>query len=225
MFRLTSLARGVQMHRWTVRLRVTLLVAALRVVTLTAQDSTAAHQACFGARPAPGCRVAFLTNFGISARVGGGHDPGWRALIDWGFLYNVTPRHSVGATVFASWDANDAVVGPMLRYRRWARTPGRSLDLGIGAAKTGEGENSALSPFGLLKWNVSTNTGIALRPELRQRTVYTCYQNPAVGCVASNHPSFNLSMGVEASGSVGAILTGVAGVALAALVAAFAAED
>lgn len=84
-----------------------------------AQDSARAEPRCVAGRPSPNCGTELLTNFGIygitSTHSSGGH---FRVAADWGPLIDVGRRSAVGATVFASLDADGILIGPAIRFRR-----------------------------------------------------------------------------------------------------------
>src|SRR5438034_2647716 len=111
-------------------------------------------------------------------------------MADWGALANVGPRQAVGASFFASLDADAFVLGPAVRYRRWIGAD-QSVDIALGTPVVSSDYGPTLSPYGLVKWNPAHWVGIALRPEVR-RPVTTCDQS---GCRSGSR--FVGSAGVE----------------------------
>ena len=67
------------------------------------------------------------------------------------------------------------------------------------------------SVFGLVKWNLNRWFAIAARPELIRWTVYNCGTFGDAPCTSAVQSRMRWSLGVEAGGVPGAVLTGVGG--------------
>ena len=199
--------------------RAGLLVAVVMMVSQSAaaQDSTSTRNLCLKPDRTPKCRAILLTTAGMHVMAGGAeaHGSPLRGIVDWGLLVNLGPRSSIGASWMLSLDRDGFTTGPTVRYRRWL-SDSTSVDVGIGLAA--EGSEATHAPvFGLVKWNVSRNVGIALRPELRKTTDYDGLNVPPYGCTPVSRKAFALSAGTEFSGGPGLALSAVAAAAHIAL--------
>lgn len=176
-------------------------------------------------RPSPDCGTTLLTNYGIygitSTRNRGGH---FRVAADWGPLIDVSRRDAIGATVFASLDADGLLIGPSIRFRRTLANPGASLELSVGASLKSSDSRLLPSPYGMVKWSPARGYGFVLRPEWRRSREYECNVAP-VTCPQVTRGGLALSAGLEFGGTTGMIATGATVVGVVALVHAFVRGD
>jgi hypothetical protein len=156
------------------RLWIVTVASAMGIVCqLRAQAHADTPLLCWQARPAAGCRAFVLTNFGVYADITGQHAGRLRALGDWGLMVNVTARDAVGASFFLSLkpqspdDGGAWQSGPALRYRHWT-SPRSALDLAVGYR--GPTPNDQGAVFGLVKYSPTPLIGVALRPEVVQKS-------------------------------------------------------
>jgi hypothetical protein len=191
-----------------------------------AQDSALAEPRCVAGRPSPNCGTELLTNFGIygitSTHSSGGH---FRVAADWGPLIDVGRRSAVGATVFASLDADGILIGPAIRFRRKLASPGTSVEVSVGAPLESSDSRLLVSPYGMIKWSPARAYGFVLRPEWRRSREYDCSVGAPVTCPQVTHGTFTLSAGLELSGVTGMIATGATIVGVVALVLAYVSGD
>ena len=192
------------------------LPAAARLLAQGTDAVRGADLPCYHAQPKPACSVFFLTNAGVYTG-----SPSLRGVADWGVMVNVGQRDAVGASFFAILDRDGATAGPTLRYRRWLGPQG-SLDVAVGTPVTNNNNIVAGSLYGLVKWNPVHWLGVAARPELIRRAVFTC--GPS-SCTAATRSRAQLSFGVEVGWVPGLVTTASGGLALLALIAAFAGAD
>ena len=190
-------------------IRATLLAATtagIFAMPVAAQDSTTTEGAvCIKPAPAPKCSIVVLTNLGVSVVAGNNFGDGSvRLSADWGFLFNVSRRAGVGATLYTWVNRAGPYFAPSVRYRRWSDDGLRSAEIGIGLPFGDSGHPT--SPFLMLKWNPTTLIGVVLRPELRTRTV-DCSIGTYNGCVTGTFHSFGLAAGAEISGGIGTVGT------------------
>lgn len=165
------------------------LSPALNPWPLAAQPAAAPRAVCWRAAPKASCRVIILTNFGISLLVGSRetviHDPvtgfpsgatrpirvGGRVVGDWGLLVNVGQRDALGVSLLGSGETigsgEQFELSTFLRYRRWLGQQ-RSLDFGVGMPVILRNSSGVRSPYGLVKLNLNSQWGVALRPEVRR---------------------------------------------------------
>ena len=195
--------------------RFIILCIALPLAWTEAATAQAAHRVlCYHARPKPGCSAFILTNFGtylVLGRATSGDTP-LRALVDWGFMANVSDKDAVGASMFFSADRDGFGIGPALRYRRWLGDA-KSVELAVGAPLASAGaDNYAMtigSVFGLVKWSPTHWFGVAARPELIREPVF-------LGCSPTYCPGdaiqarMRLSIGAEIGWIPGAVMTPLA---------------
>ena len=188
------------------------IVLAVALVVLTpvagAQDSTLATPApiCLRARPKPACSGFVLTNAGAYVVFGsgsGGAAP--RAVLDYGLMVNRSPRTAIGGSVFASVDRDGFAIGPAVRYRRWL-TPRTSIEVALGKPVAGDYRFRSGAVFGLVKWSPSHWFAIAARPELVRR--------PTCGATCVYRTQGRVSLGMEAGGAPGVVITAGAGAGL-----------
>jgi len=171
---------------------------------------------CYRARPAPECRVFFITNAGGYINPGAyrGGTP-FRAILDWGVMVNASPRNAIGASWFVSLDEDDFTTGPVVRYRRWFPRD-RSLDLGLGTVVAG-GQLKAGSILGIVKYSPVHWFGVGLRPEYLRRTAITCGVS---ACTEYDTSSARVYGGVEFGWVPGLALSVGSGAVLGLLVIA-----
>ena len=168
------------------------------------QDSTAGS-ICIKPAPAPTCSIVVLTNFGLYGVAGDNlGDGSFRLSADWGFLFNVSRRSAVGATLYTWVNRAGPFFAPSVRYRHWSDDGLQSTEIGVGVPFGDSGHPT--SPFLMLKWNLTPAIGVVLRPELRARTV-DCSTGIYAGCVTGTSHSFGLAAGVELSGGIGTLGT------------------
>ncbi len=142
---------------------LTLLGAPLAARAQQRPDSTRTRSLCWTPRPAPRCRTVLVTNLGIDLSISPARGTNLLVTEDVGLLVNVSPRSAVGATLSAAVDYSDGFgVGVTLRYRRWTGA-GSALDVGIGAGSAGD---QGQAVWGLIKYNLGSLLGFALRPEV-----------------------------------------------------------
>ena len=187
-----------------------------------AQDSATAEPRCVAGRPSPNCGTELLTNYGMygitSTHNSGGH---FRVAADWGPLVDVSRRSAVGATVFASLDADGLLIGPAIRFRRKLPRPGTTLEVSVGAPLKSSDNRLLVSPYGMIKWSPARGYGFVLRPEWRRSREYDCSVGAPATCPQVTHGTFSLSAGLELSGVTGMIATGATIVGIGALFLAF----
>lgn len=196
-----------------------LLAAASPPLVLAQAPLRAADNPCFHARPAPECRVFFITNAGgyFTPRSTNG-STSLRAIVDWGVMVNVSPRDAIGGSWFVTLDEDEFTTGPVVRYRRWFEGD-RSLDVALGTAVAG-GQLKAGSILGLVKYNPVHWFGVGVRPEYLRRSAFTC---GPLTCTEYTATSVRVYGGVEFGWVPGLVLTLGAGAALGVVIAAFAA--
>lgn len=204
-----------------VRSRLWILAAAGTlgmVCRVQAQPRADGTLLCWHAQPAAGCRAFVMTDFGVYADVAGQHAGRFRVLGDWGLMINVTPRDAVGASFFLSLkspspdDGGAWQSGPALRYRHW--TGRRSaLDLAIGHRGPTETDRGAV--FGLVKFSPTPVIGVAIRPEVAQRSC------PVGACCVCNQTGWvqvvRVMAGVELAETPGFVVPAI-GAALGGLI-------
>jgi hypothetical protein len=157
--------------------------------------------------------------YGISAtHKGGGH---FRVAADWGPVFSVSRRSSVGATVLASLDADGLQLGPALRFRRKLADSGQTLELSLGAPLTSSSDQLVASSYGMVKWSPAPGYGFVLRPEWRPVRQYDCSVAAPVSCPQVTHGTFALSAGLELSGVTGMIATGATVIGVVGLLIAY----
>jgi hypothetical protein len=185
---------------------------------------------CFRARPAPACRVFFLTNAGVYIKplstTSNGSNPydirrqsALRAIVDWGVVVNLDPRNGVGGSWFVALDEDDFSTGVAARYRRWL-TPIQSLDVTVGTPVAGGNGIKAGSVLALIKYNPVHWFGVALRPEYVRRQTYDC---TSTSCTPIVDHTGRLYVGAEFGWYPGLALTLGSGVTLGVLLVALAA--
>lgn len=80
-----------------------LLAAASPAIVLAQAPHRSAANLSFRARPAPECRVFFITNAGVyigpAPPYGGSR---LRGIVDWGVMVNASPRHAIGGSWFVT---------------------------------------------------------------------------------------------------------------------------
>lgn len=192
-----------------------------------AEESEAVRSAespCLWSRPYPECRVFFVTNAGVYARLAGGLGGGpMRVVLDGGAMVNLSPKNAVGGSWFVAWDEDQLSTGPVLRWRRWLG-PTQSLDFAVGTIIAGGDAGRPGSVLGLVKYNPVHWFGIAARPELLRHSGYYDYDPTGSREVAPGTKA-RLYLGAEFGGKPG-LVTG-AGVlvlsvlAIAALASSF----
>ena len=198
-----------------------LLAAAPPPIVLAQTPPRSANDPCFRARPAPECRVFFMTNAGgyiKPARINGGSP--LRAIVDWGVMVNVSPRDAIGGSWFVTLDEDDFTTGPVVRYRRWFEGD-RSLDVALGTPLAG-GQLKAGSILGLVKYNPVHWFGVGVRPEYLRRSAFNC---GLLTCTEYTATSVRVYGGVEFSSAPGLVLSLSGGVALGLLVIALSGVD
>jgi hypothetical protein len=84
--------------------------------------ASASAQMCFRGKPAPECRVFWITEFGGAYAWGNTGDHGW-GFVEAGLMYNVGKRYAIGGTYFVyggfSGSGSEVFTGLNLRLRRW----------------------------------------------------------------------------------------------------------
>lgn len=198
------------------------LLVALAVASAPAQaPSRSAADPCLRARPAPGCAVFFLADAGGYIKPGSTDEGSpFRAIVDWGVMVNVSPRHAIGGSWFVTLDEDEFTTGPFAHYRFWFERD-HSLDVAVGTPVAG-GENlEAGSIFALVKYNPVHWFGVGVRPEYVRRTRFDC--GPST-CTQYTESSARVYGGVEFGSFPGLALSLGGGVALAVLVIAVAAS-
>ncbi len=208
-------------------LSLSVIPFAIGAAQLTPRDG---GDPCFRARPAPACRVFFLTNAGAYVRLLGTkvnsvvpydtrqQSPA-RAIVDWGVIVNLDPRNGVGGSWFVALDEDDFSTGPVLRYRRWF-TPMQSLDVAVGTPVAGGNGITTGSVLALIKYNPVHWFGVAVRPEYVRRQAYDCRTIP---CTPFLEQAGRLYVGAEFGWYPGLALSAGSGLTLAALLVAVAA--
>ena len=196
---------------------VALILVVLPTIASGQGRSRSADEPCLRARPAPECKVFFLTNAGGYLKPASG--PGssrLRAVVDWGVMVNVGRRGAIGGSWFVSLDEDDFTTGPALRYRHWFAQRG-SLDVAIGTPAAGGQNFRSGSILGLVKYNPVHWFGVSVRPEYVRRTTYdpTDFTPHTTG-------SGRLYAGAEFGGVPGLALSLGGGVALGVLIVLFA---
>jgi hypothetical protein len=136
----------------------------------------------------------------------------FRAVVDWGVMFNVSPQAAVGASLFASLDEGGFRVGPAARYRRWL-SAAASLEVAVGTPLNNpEGHLTGLYPgsiFGLVRWSPSRWFAVTARPEVVQRREFFGCPPCEYGAIRSRGRA---SIGVEAAEVPGLALS-LAGIA------------
>lgn len=214
-------------------MRAGLLVPAL-LTTAVGRPATAAsvpdsaevrsaESPCLRSRPYPECRVFFVTDAGVYARLAGEHGEGpVRVILVGGAMVNLSPRNSLGASWFVNAD-DGLSSGPMLRWRRWLG-PTRSFDVAVGTIIADNGPGRPGSVLGLVRYNPVHWFGIAARPELWRHEGYSI--NDASGYrVVPPGTKTRLYLGADFSGKpglvVGSVVLAVTAIGLAAFAASW----
>lgn len=176
---------------------------------------------CYRAGQLPRCRVFLLTNAGgfVTSNPRQNETP-FRALVDWGFMVNTGQRNAFGASWFVTYDQDEFTSGPALRYRRWL-APERSLDIAVGTPLTND-HTGLGSVLGMVKYNPVHWAGIAVRPELVRRELFTCDLS---GCVERTVTSSRVYAGLEMGWYPGLTLSVGGGVVIGLLLLALAGSD
>ncbi len=189
--------------------------------SLPAQTAHAPTPFCLRAQPRAACSAFLLTNFGSYVVLGADPlaDTPFRVVADWGVMLNISSRDALGASVLASLDRLGFALGPAARYRRWLSSS-TSVEIAVGTPLTATTSNIERgSLLGLVKWNTSGWFGLAVRPELVRRWLFTCGLN---ACTWEQTTRGRVSLGAEFGQVPGVILSGVAAAAtlvLAAIIA------
>lgn len=165
-------------------------------------------------------KIFLLTNSGAYVQLAGYRGAGFRAMLDWGPMVNLSARDAVGATWFLTFERTDAnfSTGPVLHWRRWLG-PRQSLDVALGTPISGGRPLRPGSLLGLVKYSPAQWFGIAARPELIRHDEY------GLGATSDVPPPMRtdarLYVGPE-FGAVPGVALGVAGaVTLGLVVLAF----
>lgn len=195
-------------------MRILIPITALSVTLspLFGQEEADSDAVCWHARPGNECVVTVLTTAGMYLKPIPGNEVLARGVVDWGFLFRISPNDAAGASVLLSGDNDDFVVGFELRYRRWIGSE-QSVDLAAGLPVTGE----PVSLYGLIKWNPVHWFGLAVRPEWRKKPVENVYVLDLTGAVVQKTDEashFHLSMGLEFGWWPGLALSVAGGVVL-----------
>ncbi len=204
--------------------RLTLVFSAALLTlphSLPAQAARAPTRLCFHARPRAECSAFLLTNFGSYVTLGADPlaDTPLRVVADWGVMINTSTRDALGVSVVASLDRLGFALAPALRYRRWWSSS-RSVEIAVGTPLTTTTSNiQPGSVLGLVKWNANGWFGLAARPELVRRWIFTC---GGAGCTSKHATRGRVSLGAEFGQVPGVVASGLATVVtlvLAAIVA------